>query len=139
MGKSSEGNIRPNLSLGDKFEGQNCLARGVVGFFTRSSPEEVGQYSPKGDSQYRVSEMSGNVHEWCLNPYKDYPFDPDYLFENADIIKDYGRGQYVVRGGSYQSNARNVRCACRRILRPNTKAEDIGFRIVFSPPSETRS
>lgn len=38
----------------------------------------------------------------------------------------------VVRGGSFNNNARNVRCAVRNNNNPNNRNENNGFRVVVS-------
>ena len=39
----------------------------------------------------------------------------------------------VVRGGSFNNNARNVRCAVRNGDDPDDRSDDVGFRVVVSP------
>jgi formylglycine-generating enzyme required for sulfatase activity len=38
----------------------------------------------------------------------------------------------VVRGGSFNNNERNVRCAYRNRNNPNNRNNNIGFRVVVS-------
>ena len=40
----------------------------------------------------------------------------------------------VVRGGSYNNNDRNVRCAYRNYNNPNNRNNNIGFRVVCVSP-----
>lgn len=38
----------------------------------------------------------------------------------------------VLRGGSFNNNARNVRCANRNRNNPDNRNDNIGFRVVLS-------
>ncbi|MES9859122.1 MAG: formylglycine-generating enzyme family protein [Sedimenticola sp.] len=62
---------------------------GEAGPYNLGKTTAVGLY-PEGDSLQGVSDLSGNVLEWCLNEYK----------ETADI-QPSGTESRVVRGGSW--------------------------------------
>jgi formylglycine-generating enzyme required for sulfatase activity len=91
----------------------------------RSTP--VGQYSPQGDSPYRVADMAGNVWEWCSSLYAPYPYKLDDGRE--DLKPD---GDRVLRGGSFSSDPRLVRCSCRYGHLPNSRGGTIGFRVAVA-------
>jgi formylglycine-generating enzyme required for sulfatase activity len=69
-----------------------------------------GTYSPKGDSKLGISDMVGNMAEWCNDWYIDsYDSDqkvidpvgpPPSLFINCLVFKEF-RPLRVVRGGCY--------------------------------------
>ena len=61
----------------------------------------VGMY-PHGTSPVGALDMSGNVFEWCLNEY-----------EKPDRIDVAGEARRAVRGGSWNNNQNNARCAYR--------------------------
>ncbi|MBU1995778.1 MAG: formylglycine-generating enzyme family protein [Candidatus Omnitrophica bacterium] len=73
-------------------------------------PVSVGSFSPKGDSKLGISDMAGNVAEWCNDWYTDYYYndlnqtDPvgagKELFFNAPVLKTFFVGK-VLRGGSF--------------------------------------
>jgi formylglycine-generating enzyme required for sulfatase activity len=82
----------------------------------------VGIY-PQGDSQQGVSDLSGNVWEWCLNTY-----------ENPNNSSLSGTDSRVVRGGSWVGGSDNARASCRYFIRPGGRYFSIGFRLCcFSP------
>jgi len=59
------------------------------------------------------------------------------------LLRGYAHNdRRVLRGGSYNNNARNVRCAVRNRNNPDNRNNNIGFRVVvatfFSLP-EVRS
>jgi formylglycine-generating enzyme required for sulfatase activity len=85
----------------------------------------VGQYSPQGDSPYGCVDMVGNVWEWTLSLYKDYPYDLEDGREDPR-----SSGPRVLRGSAFNYSGRGVRCACRRGY---VRLGSIGFRLCVAP------
>ena len=69
--------------------------------------------------------MSGNVWEWTLSPYQ-----PDDGRNAIDVSEPR-----VVRGGSFISDAKDVRCAMRYSDKLGFFGRNRGFRVVASPLS----
>lgn len=84
---------------------------------------------PKGASPFGVEDMAGNVREWVADYYKE-----DYYKDSPNTNpKGPTQGtERVVRGGSFQSEASNIRASSRDKLKPDTFADDVGFRCTQS-------
>lgn len=83
---------------------------------------EVGSYPANG---FKLSDMHGNVWEWCLDHYKS-----SYKYAPADggpVLLAKGP-EHVVRGGSWGSDARNARAAYRNAIVPGNRSNNLGFR-----------
>ncbi len=84
---------------------------------------------PGGSAECGAEEMSGNVLEWCstkwLENYEEYEKKVDDDLEGDDVR--------VLRGGSWISNVRLVRCAYRLRDLPGDRYLDLGFRVVCLP------
>ena len=111
----------------------NCKESG------RDRPVATGSY-PAGASPYGALDMEGNVYEWVHDWYfmnysgagTDNPRGPATA---PDKAKNYGiNPSRVVRGGSYKSLAAKAYICNRLPANPTERAEDRGFRIVFTPP-----
>ena len=90
--------------------------------FAQTAP--VGSY-PRGASPFGVEELSGNVFEWCLDPYAPY--------KGREILNPRGPEngrQRVYRGGSWKSRMSSLRATARAFNDPSYLANDVGFRIV---------
>jgi len=89
-------------------------------------PQQVGQ---KTANQWGLSDMLGNVWEWCSDWYaEDFylcspPVDP--VGPDAGLCR-------VIRGGGWGDTARFCRSACRGKASPDNHGSAIGFRIVCS-------
>ncbi len=86
---------------------------------------------PKGATAHGVLDMAGNVWEWTSSLWLPYPYDPAGSRED-----EAGTGLRVVRGGSYDSPARQVRCACRAAINPAYGYDDVGMRVVLYNPAQ---
>ncbi|MDI6694315.1 MAG: SUMF1/EgtB/PvdO family nonheme iron enzyme [Anaerolineales bacterium] len=86
----------------------------------------VGLYSPQSDSPYGCADLAGNVWEWTVSLFKSYPYQKDDGREKIDDTS-----VRVLRGGSFYSESRLVRCAVRSWLNPFNRHR--GFRVVCSP------
>ena len=77
----------------------------------------VASFPPNG---YGLYDMAGNVSEWCADqvnpPGGETPFSAP--------------GYRVRKGGSWRSQARDLRCAARKFSPPDTADGFIGFRVL---------
>ncbi len=88
-------------------------------------PSPVGVY-PGGSTATGVHDLAGNVLEWTLSRWLDYPIRPD----NRDDPNS--EGPRVSRGGSWGYNQRDARCASRYRFLPDEWDLNQGFRVVLS-------
>ncbi|PSB04159.1 formylglycine-generating enzyme family protein [Merismopedia glauca] len=107
------------------FNGENyaLASKGM----NRHETTPVGTFPP---NTFGVYDLHGNVWEWCADAWHE-----NYQGAPADgSIWESGQhdAPYLLRGGSWQVNPRDCRCAFRRRHNPREKNEDIGFRVVIS-------
>jgi serine/threonine-protein kinase len=76
----------------------------------------VGQY-PVDCSVYGCMDMAGGVREWTASAFSE--------------------GQVVVRGGGWNDDMDELRCAGRRGLPPHFRSSSVGFRLVSELPAPT--
>ena len=84
---------------------------------------KVGSYRPNA---WGLSDLHGNVAEWCADRYGAYPAGPVKDPQGPD------RGMYrVVRGGSWDKLPHQCRSAYRSRLPEDYRAGFLGFRVVI--------
>jgi len=104
----------------------------------RIYPIKIGTYSPEGDSEFSVADMSGNIWEWTITLWGDDRNTPSYVYpyliqdgrENQSAGEEYYR---IIRGGSYKDDLKAVRSACRDIDPPHYSLSNLGFRVFVAP------
>ncbi len=99
------------------------------------SASEIGHATPVGMypqgatsmTQSALHDVGGNVWEWTLSLYRDYPYRPE------DGLNDLTATEpRVSRGGSWVKFQRLARCASRGRFPPDEWLYDQGFRVVLS-------
>ena len=113
---STQANFDGDYPYGGGVKGQN-LGRTA----------KVGSYEPNA---WGLSDMHGNVAEWCLDWYGSYP--GESLTDPTGPTKGSGR---VIRGGFWFDYAWLCRAAQRRDFAPTIRYYFIGFRPVLAPRS----
>jgi formylglycine-generating enzyme required for sulfatase activity len=88
-----------------------------------NEPAPVRSYPP---NPWGLYDMHGNVWEWCRDCFSGYPAP-----ENPGRPECSRR---VRRGGSWYSNAHNLRSANRAYAHPAAKFKTTGFRLVQEAP-----
>jgi formylglycine-generating enzyme required for sulfatase activity/serine/threonine protein kinase len=90
-------------------------------------PQEAGKTEA---NKFGLHDMHGNVAEWCRDWYRSEAY--------KDAARDNPQGpadgdKRVVRGGSFNAPAAAARSAAREGRRPNERAANVGFRVVYAP------
>jgi len=99
-------------------------------------PTPVGQFS-NGNSPNGISDLAGNVWEWCLDEYN-----PSFYQQNSKQVRhnpinlryrDVLRAR-VIRGGAWDVGSVFLRSGLRSMFYPLDSTHTIGFRIVRPRP-----
>ena len=86
----------------------------------------VGSYR---DNDFGLHDMLGNALEWTCSLY-----DKDFVAPVQTCQEPVADRQFVVRGGSWNDEPRNVRSADRHRSRPDFQDYFLGFRVVRELP-----
>jgi len=89
---------------------------------------EVGAFLA-GASPYGVLELAGSVWEWTASLERPYPY-----VAGDGREEPHATGRRVLRGGSFNHAAADIRCAARAFLHGDACDEYIGFRVVVDEP-----
>ena len=88
----------------------------------------VGSLKP---NDLGLFDMQGNMFAWCQESYQQYPQDQGgkVFDDNEDILNINAQDSRVLRGGSFNSRASNVRSANRNNYAPTLGYNLNGFRL----------
>jgi formylglycine-generating enzyme required for sulfatase activity len=120
---------------GDAWDATRANGNSAIGQ-GRTSP--VGHYGDKGENPFHLSDMIGNVMEWCADawteklsdlPADGQPYGPQpSRNRKQQKQKDESPGR-ALRGGSWVDYPRVLRSAFRNGSDPGVRGDNVGFRL----------
>jgi formylglycine-generating enzyme required for sulfatase activity len=96
-----------------------------------SGTQNVGSKSPKGDGKWGQSDLAGNVFEWTLDWYDTYQMPCNNCADITDTSASY---RVMIRGGSFDNVASDLRSAYRDYYDPENHVYGIGARCARTSP-----
>jgi formylglycine-generating enzyme required for sulfatase activity len=129
-----------NQSKGYEYAGSNNLDE--VGWYDKNSGAKTSPVGQKKANELGIYDMSGNVWEWCLDEWHDsLAAKPEKLKSNGnepwgDLNVDENDNRYrLLRGGSWDDNARDCRAGGRYWDDARTQGDYFGFRLLLASSS----
>jgi formylglycine-generating enzyme required for sulfatase activity len=117
--------LNSGKNLSDEVQCPEMDEVGWYGYNSDKTTHPVGQKQPNAWGLY---DMHGNVYEWCLDWFGDYP--TSSVTDPTGPSTGSGR---VLRGGSWSRSARYCRSALRGSDYPDDYWDHFGFRVALSP------
>ncbi|MFA6720239.1 MAG: bifunctional serine/threonine-protein kinase/formylglycine-generating enzyme family protein [Candidatus Cloacimonadaceae bacterium] len=96
----------------------------VVAWYFANSGGKLHPSGQKQPNQLGIRDLSGNAAEWVWNWYSPY----SSILESPFAGPEFGTDK-VIRGGSFQDPAENIRVTSRAHAKPYAKSDHIGFRV----------
>ena len=120
-------------SKGYKYSGSNELD--AVGWFSLNSDNKTHAVGAKRSNELGIFDMSGNVHEWCLDLYSEQYLDVSKTSVINPTGPLFGAG-CVIRGGSFLSAEDGCVNSRRGRMGSRISSYNYGFRLTLPVENE---
>ncbi|MBO4544782.1 MAG: formylglycine-generating enzyme family protein [Verrucomicrobia bacterium] len=107
---------------------EECSEMDEVGWYLPNSNKTTHPVGQKQPNAWGLYDMHGNVWEWCLDWYGDYP-----TIAVTDPTGPSTGFRRVQRGACWDYNALLCRSANRNSFGPSLKGFNFGFRVALAP------
>jgi formylglycine-generating enzyme required for sulfatase activity len=107
-----------------RFSGSNVVDD--VAWYLGNSGNRTRAVGSRRPNELGIYDLCGNVWEWCSDSWAAYP-----SAEQQEPAVASGSKTYVVRGGAWNIGTRYMRVSYRNHESPDTRKENIGFRLVL--------
>ncbi len=103
-----------------------------VAWFAGNSRGTTHEVGTKKNNELGLSDMSGNVWEWCHDSYDDNYYQRSSQIDPVNVSSK-NNVYRVVRGGSYNFTRKSALLSCRDREAADNPCEFVGFRLVLAP------
>lgn len=93
-----------------------------VAWYRENSGEQTHQVGKLEGNSLGLYDMTGNVHEWCVDSYDG----TNYIGDTVSVVTDL---VYVFKGGSFYSDCQHCRISNRNNASFDTRNFSLGFRL----------
>jgi len=110
------------------YSGSTSFAAANAGWNSDNSDDRTQTVGRRGPNAWGLYDMHGNLWEWCLDRYGDYP--------RSSVTDPTGTGtdsSRVLRGGSWDDDPDETRAANRDEADQDSEDNEHGFRVILVP------
>jgi formylglycine-generating enzyme required for sulfatase activity len=113
-----------------RYYGETEELLGKYGWYFQNSKERTRPVGGKKPNDLGLFDMHGNVYSWCQESYRVYPTpkDDEAVEDKEAVLSIVPTTGRVLRGGSFNFPASNVRSAFRNWDVPTIRTNAVGFR-----------
>lgn len=128
--------------IGNSLNGDEANAGGSSPYGTKTKGKNMARTTTVGSysaNRFGLYDMHGNVNEWCFDNFGSSAYqwrrgttkDPVEIGSFAEnVLGPDSKSERVLRGGAWNSAAKDARSATRGRFSPDSRFLNLGFRVV---------